>query len=329
MAAVTATFSNRVTELLGVDIPIVQAPMGWIARSQLASAVSNAGAMGIIETSSGELDIIRDEIRKMRDLTDKPFGVNIAQAFVRDPVDRGVRGRAGREVRDDVGREPHEVHRPPEGGRAHGLPRGAEPRRRAEGRRRGRRRAHRRGWRGRRLQEPAPGVDDGAAPARRLEGRRAGDRRRWVRRRPDHGRRPRARRGGCAARHPHGLLGRVAHPRQLEAGGARRAGDRHRLPQPAHQPRPARPADRAHQCPRVRHGDQRHGPLRQRHGPLLRGRHGGRRRVVRPGGRAHRRDQAGRPDHRRVRHRLPPGAGRPRGALPGSAQLTSSWALPW
>src|SRR3954453_9192622 len=85
MAAVTATFTNRVTEMLGVDIPIVQAPMGWIARSQLASAVSNAGAMGIIETSSGELDVVRDEIRKMRDLTDKPFGVNIAQAFVRDP----------------------------------------------------------------------------------------------------------------------------------------------------------------------------------------------------------------------------------------------------
>ena len=90
-------YSNRVTGLLGVDIPIVQAPMGWIARSQLASAVSNAGAMGIIETSSGELDIIRDEIRKMRDLTDKPFGVNIAQAFVRDPsivefvADQGVK----------------------------------------------------------------------------------------------------------------------------------------------------------------------------------------------------------------------------------------------
>ena len=90
-------FSNRVTELLGVEIPIVQAPMGWIARSQLASAVSNAGAMGIIETSSGELDAVRDEIRKMRDLTEKPFGVNIAQAFVRDPkivdfvVDQGVK----------------------------------------------------------------------------------------------------------------------------------------------------------------------------------------------------------------------------------------------
>jgi enoyl-[acyl-carrier protein] reductase II len=89
-------FKNRVTDFLGVDIPIVQAPMGWIARSELASAVSNAGAMGIIETSSGELDVIRDEIRRMRDLTDKPFGVNIAQAFVRDPsivefvVEQGV-----------------------------------------------------------------------------------------------------------------------------------------------------------------------------------------------------------------------------------------------
>ena len=76
---------NRVTKLLGVEVPIVQAPMGWIARSQLASAVSNAGAMGIIETSSGELDAVRGEIAKMKDLTDRPFGVNIAQAFVADP----------------------------------------------------------------------------------------------------------------------------------------------------------------------------------------------------------------------------------------------------
>jgi enoyl-[acyl-carrier protein] reductase II len=78
-------FRNRVTEALGVEIPIIQAPMGWIARAQLASAVSNAGGLGIIETSSGELDAIRGEIKKMADLTDKPFGVNIAQAFVRDP----------------------------------------------------------------------------------------------------------------------------------------------------------------------------------------------------------------------------------------------------
>lgn len=88
---------NRVTKVLGVRYPIVQAPMGWIARAQLASAVSNAGGLGIIETSSGELENVKAEIAKMRDLTDKPFGVNIAQAFVRDPgivqfvIDQGVR----------------------------------------------------------------------------------------------------------------------------------------------------------------------------------------------------------------------------------------------
>jgi enoyl-[acyl-carrier protein] reductase II len=76
---------NRLSKMLGVDYPIVQAPMGWIARSQLASAVSNAGGLGIIETSSGELDAVREEIKKMRRLTSKPFGVNIALAFVRDP----------------------------------------------------------------------------------------------------------------------------------------------------------------------------------------------------------------------------------------------------
>ena len=76
---------NRITRMLGVEFPIVQAPMGWIARAQLASAVSNAGGLGIIETSSGQLDEIRGEIVKMRELTAKPFGVNIAQAFVRDP----------------------------------------------------------------------------------------------------------------------------------------------------------------------------------------------------------------------------------------------------
>ena len=92
-----APVKSRIAEMLGIDYPIIQAPMGWIARSTLASAVSNAGGLGIIETSSGELDIIKDEIRKMRELTDKPFGVNIAQAFVRDPhiadfvVEQGVK----------------------------------------------------------------------------------------------------------------------------------------------------------------------------------------------------------------------------------------------
>ena len=92
-----ARISTRITDLLGIDVPIVQAPMGWIARSQLASAVSEAGGLGIIETSSGELDAFRREVAAMRELTDRPFGVNIAQAFVRDPdivqvvVDAGVR----------------------------------------------------------------------------------------------------------------------------------------------------------------------------------------------------------------------------------------------
>jgi enoyl-[acyl-carrier protein] reductase II len=88
---------NRITDLLGVQYPIVQAPMGWIARAQLASAVSNAGGLGIIETSSGRLDEVREEVKKMRTLTDKPWGINVAQAFVRDPdivrfvADQGVK----------------------------------------------------------------------------------------------------------------------------------------------------------------------------------------------------------------------------------------------
>ena len=80
-------FSNRITDLVGCDIPILQAPMGYIARSQLASAVANAGAIGMIETSSGDLDAAREEIRRMPELAPgKPFAVNVAQAFVRDPA---------------------------------------------------------------------------------------------------------------------------------------------------------------------------------------------------------------------------------------------------
>ena len=91
------TIRTRITDMLGIEKPIIQAAMGWIARSQLSSAVSNAGGMGIIETSSGELDAVREEILKMRDLTEKPFGVNVAQAFVRDPsiidfvIDQGIK----------------------------------------------------------------------------------------------------------------------------------------------------------------------------------------------------------------------------------------------
>ncbi len=92
-----AQIKTRITEMLGIEKPIIQAAMGWIARSQLSSAFSNAGGMGIIETSSGELDAVREEIKKMKTLTTKPFGVNVAQAFVRDPdivqfvIDQGIR----------------------------------------------------------------------------------------------------------------------------------------------------------------------------------------------------------------------------------------------
>ena len=75
---------NKITEILGSKYPIIQAHMGWIARSRLASAVSNAGGFGIIETSSGETENCKNEIRAMRDLTDKPFGVNLPILFLQD-----------------------------------------------------------------------------------------------------------------------------------------------------------------------------------------------------------------------------------------------------
>lgn len=88
---------NRVIQHTGSKYPIIQAPMGWIARSQLASAVCEAGGMGIIETSSGEIDNCKKEIQLMSDLTDKPFGVNLPLLFLKDDsmvnfcVDAGVR----------------------------------------------------------------------------------------------------------------------------------------------------------------------------------------------------------------------------------------------
>ncbi|PLW68450.1 NAD(P)H-dependent flavin oxidoreductase [Pseudohalioglobus lutimaris] len=69
--------------MTGTDYPIIQAPMGWIARARLAAAVSNAGGLGVIETASGEFDNIRAEVAKMRELTDKPFGMNVALSYVK------------------------------------------------------------------------------------------------------------------------------------------------------------------------------------------------------------------------------------------------------
>jgi enoyl-[acyl-carrier protein] reductase II len=75
---------NRVLKHLGCQYPILQSPMGWIARSQLASAVSDAGGFGMIETSSGEVDNCKQEILKMREITDKPFGVNLPLMLLAD-----------------------------------------------------------------------------------------------------------------------------------------------------------------------------------------------------------------------------------------------------
>lgn len=75
---------NRVLAHTGARYPIIQAPMGWIARAQLASAVCRAGGLGIIETSSGETDACKAEIEKMKTLTDAPFGVNLPILFLKD-----------------------------------------------------------------------------------------------------------------------------------------------------------------------------------------------------------------------------------------------------
>ena len=74
---------NRVLAHTGAKYPIVQAPMGWIARAPLASAVSKAGGLGIIETSSGETEACKAEIEKMLELG-LPFGVNLPIMFLRD-----------------------------------------------------------------------------------------------------------------------------------------------------------------------------------------------------------------------------------------------------
>ena len=75
---------NRVLKHLGCRYPIIQSPMGWIARSQLASAVSRAGGFGMIETSSGEVDNCKAEILAMKEKTDQPFGVNFPLMLLAD-----------------------------------------------------------------------------------------------------------------------------------------------------------------------------------------------------------------------------------------------------
>src|SRR6059058_2463684 len=70
-------FSNRITKLFSIQYPIVQAGMIWASGWKLASAVSNAGGLGLIGAGSMYPDVLREHIKKCKEATDKPFGVNV------------------------------------------------------------------------------------------------------------------------------------------------------------------------------------------------------------------------------------------------------------
>ncbi|MBE5874357.1 MAG: enoyl-[acyl-carrier-protein] reductase FabK [Lachnospiraceae bacterium] len=88
---------TKITELLGIEYPIIQGGMAWVAEHKLAAAVSNAGGLGIIGAASAPPEIVREEIRKCKELTDKPFGVNVmllnpnAEEVAKIVVEEGVK----------------------------------------------------------------------------------------------------------------------------------------------------------------------------------------------------------------------------------------------
>ena len=68
---------TKITELLGIEYPIIQGGMAWVAEYHLAAAVAEAGGLGLIGAASAPPEVVREQIRKAKELTDKPFGVNI------------------------------------------------------------------------------------------------------------------------------------------------------------------------------------------------------------------------------------------------------------
>lgn len=86
-----------ITELLGIEYPIIQGGMAWVAEYNLAAAVSNAGGFGIIGAASAPPEIVREQIRKCKELTDKPFGVNVmlmnpnAEEVAKIVIEEGVK----------------------------------------------------------------------------------------------------------------------------------------------------------------------------------------------------------------------------------------------
>lgn len=88
---------TRITELLQIETPVIQGGMAWVAEHGLAAAVSNAGGLGIIGAASAPPEVVREEIRKCKELTDNPFGVNVmllnpnADEVAKIVVEEGVR----------------------------------------------------------------------------------------------------------------------------------------------------------------------------------------------------------------------------------------------
>ena len=88
---------TRITELLGTEYPIIQGGMAWVAEHHLAAAVSNAGGLGLVGAASAPAEVVREEIRRCKELTDKPFGVNImllnpnAEEVAKIVVEEGVK----------------------------------------------------------------------------------------------------------------------------------------------------------------------------------------------------------------------------------------------
>ncbi len=88
---------TKITKLLGIKYPIIQGGMAWVAEYHLAAAVSNAGGLGIIGAASAPAEIVREQIRKTKELTDKPFGVNVmlmnpnAEEVAKVVIEEGVK----------------------------------------------------------------------------------------------------------------------------------------------------------------------------------------------------------------------------------------------
>ena len=88
---------TKITELLEIKYPIIQGGMAWVAEYHLAAAVSNAGGLGLIGAASAPAEVVREQIRKTKELTNKPFGVNImlmnpnAEEVARVVVEEGVK----------------------------------------------------------------------------------------------------------------------------------------------------------------------------------------------------------------------------------------------